>query len=102
MSEDTEGSILAFHVALLLCWYSKVKKLAYVITLAYNSVVFLGVESILKDAAGIEVIFLAAVGPELVDQCVKDLDLLCLDQFRDVLVEAGGLLLDVQEFSDEL
>ncbi len=102
MSEDTESSILAFHVALLLCWYGKVKKLAYVITLAYNSVVLLGVESILKDAAGVEIIFLATVGPEFVDQCVKNLDLLCLNQFCNVLIEAGGLLLDVQEFSDEL
>ena len=102
MSEDTEGSILAFNVALLLCCNGKVKKLVYVIALANNAVVLLGVESILKDAASIEVIFLAAVGPELIDQCVKDLDLLCLDQFSDVFVEAGRLLLDIQEFSDQL
>jgi len=67
LSEDTESSILAFHVALLLCWYGKVKKLVYVIALAYYAVVFLGVESILKDAASVKVIFLATVGPELVD-----------------------------------
>jgi hypothetical protein len=29
------------------------------------------------------------------------LDLLCLDQFPDILIEAGGILLDVQDFSDE-
>jgi hypothetical protein len=102
LSEDTKSSILAFHVALFLSWNGKIKKLVYVIALAYYAVVFLGVESILKDAAGVEVIFLARVGPELIDQCVKDLDLLSLDQFRDILIEAGGLLLDVQEFSDEL
>lgn len=93
---------MAFNVALLLCWYGKIKKLVYVIAFANNAVVFLGVESILKDAAGVEVIFLAAVGPELVDKCVKNLDLLSLNQFCNVLIEAGGLLLDVQEFSDEL
>ena len=70
---------MALNVALLLSWYSKVKKLIYVIALANNAVVFLGVESILEDAAGVEVIFLAAIRAKLLDKSVKDLDLLCLD-----------------------
>ena len=70
---------MALNVALLLSWYSKVKKLIYVIALANNAVVLLGVESILEDAAGVEVIFLAAIRAKLLDKSVKDLDLLCLD-----------------------
>ena len=70
---------MALNIALLLSWYSKVKKLIYVIALANNAVVLLGVESILEDAAGVEIIFLAAIGAKLLDKSVKDLDLLCLD-----------------------
>jgi hypothetical protein len=67
LGEYTESSILAFNVGLFLTWDGKVKKLVNVIALANNAVVLLGIESILKNAAGVEVVFLAAIGAELVN-----------------------------------